>query len=166
MPTPIKYVKSGSTNTPIENSRRELERILLRYGCRRILIEREFDEDQDETGVEIRFELYDHENEMAVPVMFKVNYAAIARILYGLPEGEGIPTGHWKQAQRVAWRNLVLWVDAALAAAQTGIKPLSECFLADIQVPGPSGPVRLADSLRDQLPGGIAGLLTAQGVAE
>ena len=160
MPTPIKYVKSGTTSTSMENSKRELERILLRYGCRRIAIDREFDEDQDERGAEIRFELYDHQKNIEVPVMFKVDYYAIARLLYGLPDGE-MPLPHFKQAQRVAWRNLVLWVDAALAAAQTGIKPLSECFLADIQVPGPRGHVRLADALQDQLPGGLAGLLNS-----
>lgn len=158
-PKPIKYVKSGETKTPVDRSRAELERILLRYGCRRITIDREFDEEQDETGVEIRFELYDHEKEIQVPVMFTINYRRIAQLLYAIPDGDEMPMTHWNQAKRVAWRNLVLWVDAALAAAQTGIKPLSECFLADIQIPGPNGPTRLADALDKQLPGGFAGLL-------
>ena len=43
------------------------------------------------------------------------------------------------QAERVAWRNLVLWVDAACAAAAVGLRPMSETFFADLVVTGDDG---------------------------
>jgi hypothetical protein len=34
------------------------------------------------------------------------------------------------QAERVAWRNLVLWIDAALSAATVGVQTITEAFFA------------------------------------
>jgi hypothetical protein len=36
----------------------------------------------------------------------------------------------WEQAERVAWRNLVLWVTAALSAATLGLQTITEAFFA------------------------------------
>lgn len=167
----IKYVKSGDTGATVESSRSELERILRRYGCRRIEMTRDFDEHDDEIAAKIRFSLTEMEADppMTVPIEFRVDYWRIYEMLYGLTKGDPFDERRWNQAKRVAWRNLVLWVDGALAAAASGVKPMHECFFADIQVLDGDRQMRLADYVKegfDQgLPGGFKGLLPAGNAA-
>ena len=105
-PKTIKYVKSGDTEATVEGSRAELERILRRYGCRRIEITRDFDEHDDEIAAKIRFSLteMDADPPMTVPIEFRVDYWRIYEMLYGLTKNDSFDPRRWSQAKRVAWR--------------------------------------------------------------
>jgi hypothetical protein len=84
-----------------------------------------------------------------VPVKLPISIRAVYDALYGRPmKSERIPdataypwsrsvynpagyeTKKLEQAERVAWRNLVLWVDAALSAAAIGLQTITEAFFA------------------------------------
>jgi hypothetical protein len=67
-----------------------------------------------------------------------------------------------EQAERVAWRNLVLWVDAALSAAVAGMQTITEAFFAHAVV-GPSGErmIEVVEQAQVALGVGVQRLLTA-----
>jgi hypothetical protein len=52
------------------------------------------------------------------------------------------------QAERVAWRNLVLWIDAALSAATIGLRTIAQTFAGDRLVTDAAGrTLRVAELL-------------------
>ena len=45
----------------------------------------------------------------------------------------------FEQAERVAWRHMVLWVDAALCSIETGLQTVSEAFFAHVIIKNNKG---------------------------
>lgn len=148
-----RFVKSATTKTPVPNSRNELERMLTRYGCSSFSTQSDY-----ETGrIVVGFVVPDSREEGAVriPVRLEINSREVCRALYGpLKAGQGWTEHGIAQAERVAWRQLVLWVDAALSAAAAGVQKISEAFFAHTLVRDSEGRVsRMVDHL-DQATGG------------
>jgi len=143
-PNPKRHVKSGTTSTPAVNSKREIERILRRYDCRRVQWTDDF------------------EDRMAA-ITFWLPSGAVARLQVSATqvydrlwpdrlEDEPFDENKLTQAERVAWRNLVLLVDAAFAAVECGVRTIEETFLADLVIQGEDGhPRRFIEDL-DQHP--------------
>lgn len=136
-----RFVKSATTKTSIESSRAELQRVLHRYGCTAF----GYEEDGESHVTMVHFRVPDRPGSTErVPVKLEVRIADVAQQLYGAPPkhrrwGRGshgdCPPGErwpeeWAQAERVAWRHLVLWVDAACSAALSGLTTMEEAFLA------------------------------------
>ena len=148
-----RFVKSATTKTPVANSRSELERMLTRYGCSSFSTQSDY-----ETGrIMVGFVVPDsmEAGAIRIPVRLEINSREVCRALYGpLPQGE-----HWTehgiaQAERVAWRQLVLWVDAALSAAAAGVQKISEAFLAHTLIRDGEGRVHRVVDQMDQAAGG------------
>lgn len=133
------FVKSHDTRTPVGNSKAELERILRRYRCTGFGTSEDF-----ELGrMKVFFRVPEHLEEGAamLPVTLVVDIDSVHR---------RIARKSREQAERVAWRHLVFWVDAACSAAAAGLRPLSETFLADLMVQGEGGPVRMIERMEQE----------------
>lgn len=164
-----RFVKSATTSTPVGNSRSELEKMLLRYGCSSFASQCDY-----ETGrIAVSFEVPDTLEKGAeqIPVRLEVNSRNVYDAMFGRPmkrdwnpttytNGEPYhnPKGYdaklLAQAERVAWRQILLWVDAALSAASAGIQRISEAFLAHTLVQDANGrAVRMVDYM-DAMAGG------------
>lgn len=149
----VPFVKSGTTEVPASRSQSELERLLRRYGASGFGVSSDY-----ATGtVRVFFRVPDAPKAPAnIPVRLEVNTKAVAEALFGKPRkawerGRYVehPTEQeLAQAERVAWRQLVLWVDAALSAAAAGVQKISEAFLAHTLVRGSEGQVlRVVDQM-------------------
>jgi hypothetical protein len=99
-----------------------------------------------------------------VPVRLQVETRQVYDALYGQPtkwsnagrvlDPKGYQPKGLLQAERVAWRHLVLWVDAALSAAAAGAQKISEAFLAHTLIRNAEGrTVRVVDQM-DEAAGG------------
>jgi len=115
------FVKSATTSTPVGNSRAELERMLTRYGCDSFSTQTDYT-----TGrVVVGFVVPDDRSTDArkIPVKLEINTRLVYDAMNGRPtrrkfvEGVGYesdfdPKGYDQaklaQAERVAWRQLVL----------------------------------------------------------
>lgn len=157
------FVKSAATSTPASVSRGHLEAMLRRYGCSGFGVHTDY----ATLIASVSFRVPDTGEAGAreVPIQLKVN---IRRVFDSLYAGRK-RTHRWnekaalEQAERVAWRQLTLWVDAALSASATGLQPISEAFLAHTLVEGPKHkPMRLVEYLDGQAGGNWRALLPAQ----
>jgi hypothetical protein len=154
--TPKRFVKSASTSTPVSASQRELERILRRYGATDMALGSNW----EQRVVRVSFRVPDSPgSKVIVPIRLEVSIAAVAEAL-GFTRGRYSwstpvkPSQHgWEQAERVAWRHLVLWVDAAAAAVSAGMQTMSEAFLAHMLVKAPDGSVKKVSGLLDEVAG-------------
>lgn len=142
------FVKSSDTKTPVVNSKGELEKMLRRYGAEAYSVT----EDYVSGRAEVRFLIPDSAEKGAVrvPIRIPIEVQKVYHALYGAPpkrdewkRGKWVKAGTYdakqmQQAERVAWRNLVLWVDAQLSAATIGLQTATEAFYAHAVI-GPQG---------------------------
>lgn len=154
------FIKSADTSTSAINSRGELERLLRRYGCTGFGVTTDYTAGR----VSVTFRVPDTQAKDApqVPVRLDVDITATARSLYGhlldrngkrWMGGKGYVTGFTEkelaQAERVAWRHLILWIDAACSAAAAGMQTMTEAFFAHLLVRDEQGQVgRMVDYVR------------------
>jgi hypothetical protein len=139
-----RFVKSADTETPVSNSQRDLEKILRRYGA----IDFQMGSNWEQRIARIAFRVPDEPgSKVMVPIRLQANITLVAAALgWQRPSQWG-----WEQAERVAWRHLVLWVDAACSAAGAGLQTMSEAFLAHTLVKGDDGAVgRVIDQLNQR----------------
>lgn len=153
------FVKSKNTEVPASRSQGELERILRRYGASGFGVQSDY-----ASGiVRVFFRVPDAPKQPAhIPVRLEISITAVAEVMFGKP-GKKWERGRYvehptedelAQAERVAWRHLVLWVDAALSAATAGVQKLSEAFLAHTLVRGSEGQVLRVVEQMDLAAGG------------
>lgn len=142
------FVKARDTSTPVSRSQAELERILRRYGASGFGVQQDYQAHTARVFFRVPDDVRADQPRAQIPVRLEVDIAAVARAL-GYETGSLHPTEHgWAQAERVAWRHLVLWVDAALSAAAAGLQKVSEAFLAQTLVKTQEGQVlRVIDEM-------------------
>ncbi len=137
-----RFVKSADTSVPVERSRAEVERLLLRHKATGFSVA----QDYASRRVVVSFIVPNtpDKDAPAVPVQLPVEIRAVYDALYGQPrrrvwqQGQYVDvrdlnaysTQRMEQAERVAWRHLVLWIDAALTAAQANLQSVTEAFFA------------------------------------
>lgn len=162
-----KFVKSAETLVPVGRSQSELERILRRYGCTGFGVSQDYEALR--TSVTLRVPDGPEKDALQVPVKLVVDFRAVYDALYGQPMRHGQkPDGSWgrvpdpkgynarliEQAERVAWRHLVLWVDAACSASTVGLQRMSEAFLAHTLTRTADGRVLRVVEQMDEAAGG------------
>lgn len=174
------FVKSADTKATAANSRAAVEALLRRYGAVGFSVAQEMDKGLLQRVV-CEFVIPDtlQNGASKVPVRLPVDVRRIYDVLYGQPTksefreewksgktwGDGYRTVHnpngydarkMRQAERVAWRNLVLWTDAALSTVVAGLQTVTEAFLAHTLVANDNGrTMRMADYL-DEVQGALA----------
>jgi len=178
------FIKSADTSTSVSNSRSEIEKMLRRYGAHSLSV----GQDYQRGTVVVSFIVPNTptKDSQAIPIRLPVSVRAVYDRLYGQPQRwlvdpetnkgryahnpNGYDTKKLEQAERVAWRHLVLWIDAALTSAQAGLQTMTEAFLAHAVIPSETGaPVRVMDYLeaaQGQLAPGVRGLLAAPAETE
>ena len=158
--TPKRFVKSADTSTSVVKSQGDLEKILRRYGATDCTM----GSDWERRLVRVAFRVPDTPgSKVVVPVRLEISIEAVAEAL-GYVRGSRQPTAREsEQAERVAWRHLVLWVDAACSATSAGMQTMSEAFLAHTLVKAPDGQIKKVSVMLDEAAGegGYRGLLPA-----
>lgn len=176
------FVKSADTKVPVGNSRGEIEKILRRYGAVGFNVQQTFQDNGLAATVTVQFVVPDSPGSRArVPVSLPINIERVYDALYGRPmtrrwnsatasyDTSHNPKGYdaklWAQAERVAWRNIVLWIDAALSATSVGLQTITEAFYAHavVHLAG-GGHARLSEVIENaqgELPPGIRALLAS-----
>jgi hypothetical protein len=135
--TAVPHVYAGDTSTSVANSKAEVERLLVRYGASAFAVTHDY----AGGALQVAFRIPDSAQRGAaqVPVQIPVSIKTVYAALYGDPPTNRVR--HEKQmlqAERVAWRNLVLWLTAALATATIGLQTVTEAFFAHARL-GPNG---------------------------
>jgi hypothetical protein len=151
------FVKSADTKTPASQSQVGLEKLLRRYGATGFGVQ----SDYEKHIIRVTFRVPETPGSPTIiPVRLEVSIAAIARALFPqVTSGNFSPYG-WEQAERVAWRHLVLWVDAACSAANAGLQSMSEAFFAHVLTKDNTGRVaRMVEHLELGQEGGLRALL-------
>lgn len=152
------FVKSAGTSTSVANSKSQLDKMLRRYGAAGISMS----EDYQKREIVVSFVVPDTsaKNAPMVPVRIPISIMDIYRAMYG--KSAVAEKRFIEQAERVAWRNLVLWVDAALSAASIGLQTITEAFFAHTVVgPGGERMVDVIEQVQSSLPAGVQRLLTS-----
>jgi len=163
-----RFVKSANTSVPTGRSQAELEKILRRYGCTGFGVTSDYE--KGTAAVVFRVPDGPEKNAAQVPVKLIVDARAVYDSLYGqptkwassgrVPDPKGYRESQLLQAERVAWRHLVLWVDAACAASSIGVQRMSEAFLAHTLVRSADGRVlRVVDQMDEAANGNWRALL-------
>lgn len=157
----MSHLRSADTRTSVRDSKSELERVLTRYGCTRF----GSDQDHEAQRITVWFTVPDSRLAKAefIPVRLEIALRDVkARLDAHFPTRLIEPA----QVERVAWRHIVLLVEAGLVSAEAGIKRISEFFLADTVVHDEQGqPARFITALESREPKWKA-LLTSGQVAD
>lgn len=173
------FVKSADTSTSVTNSRGEIERTLRRYGASGFSVSQDYANHR----VLVSFVVPNSPDKDAlkVPVQLPVDVHRIYDALYGQPkrwdgsvrkdvhDPKGYDAKKLEQAERVAWRNLLLWIDAALSAAQAKLQTITEAFFAHAVVRTDNGSRRMIEVIEEgqsYLGNGVRALLAAPAEVE
>lgn len=154
------FVKSSDTTTPASNSRLQIDKMLRRYGASSISMSEDFERRE----IVVSFIVPDSKkpNAARVPVRLPVSIISVCAAMYGPAGRSGYSARMFEQCERVAWRNLVLWIDAALSAAAVGLQTITEAFFAHAVVgEGGQRMIDLVESMQSQLGSGVQRLLTS-----
>lgn len=159
------FIKAATTSTSVASSRSELEKMLRRYGASSFQVAQDF----TTRRASVSFIVPDDPAHPAakIPVRLFVETERVALLLYGKKKGARFNTTQLERAERVAWRNLILWVDAALSAASIGMQTITEAFFAHTVV-GIDGErmIEVVGAYQQQLGSGVQRLLTSTAEAE
>lgn len=132
------FVKAANTTVAPEKSRAEVDRMLTRYGA----VGFSYAINIESGEIKIEFVVPDSKKKDAprIPVRLPISVRRVYDALYGQPtkwtkdgwvfDPAGYDPRKLQQAERVAWRNLVIWIDAALSAATIGVQTITEAFFA------------------------------------
>jgi hypothetical protein len=167
-----RFVKSADTKAQAANSRAEVDKILRRYGASAISVS----EDITRREVVVSFIIPNSgaKDAAMVPVKLPVSVFRVYDALYGKPTRwdsatrtqvfypKGYDEKKLAQAERVAWRNLVLWIDAALSAAAVELQTITEAFFAHAVVgAGGERMIEAVEQVQASMGPGVQRLLTS-----
>ena len=119
-----------STKISPEQTVTEIQRCLGRYGARSILVEYE-DGEVDAVSFQVAVK------GTLVPFHLPCRWKAVYSALYEGKKGRNTEKGYAirdAQAKRVAWRQILRWVEAQMALVQTKMVSMEEVFLPYMQV--------------------------------
>lgn len=172
------FVKAETTSVAPEKSRLEIEQLLKRYGA----LGYSFSANMETGEARVEFVVPNSGEKDAprIPVRIPVNHFDVFDVMYGQPKVTRKGTGSYdaagkyvttvrdpmprpythdpkriQQAERVAWRNLVLWIDAALSAAFVGLRSIAETFAGDRLVTDESGQTMRVAELMEKAGGAM-----------
>lgn len=132
-----RFIKAADTDVPVSRSKAALEDLLRRYGCTAFAVTQDF----EVRRVEVRFMVPDTTaaGAPAVQVRLPIDVRQVHIALFGTKHvRDAVRHAQLDKAERVAWRNLILWVDAQLSAAAIGLQTVTEAFYAHAVI-GPAG---------------------------
>lgn len=136
------WVRSWDTDVPATRSKAAFEELLRRYGATGFTVS----EDYASRTVIVAFLLDPGGSREIVDVRLPLAYDKVLDRLRRMPEFQGSRNRRnnaddWQRAQseRVAWRHLLLWAEAALVAVDAGVYTLQEAVFAFTMIDTPNG---------------------------
>jgi len=121
------------TNVPLERSKAELERILIKYGATRSI------SGWDQGQIVIGFEMQRRQVKMSMPIPSKDDPAICMTPSGKYRRSDAQVMGEWQAAIRQRWRALVLIIKAKLEAVDAGVVTFEEEFLGQLVLPQAGG---------------------------
>ena len=158
---PVRFVKSWDTKVPAERSSAELASLLQRYGARGFTVSVNYEQGTILVGFTMP-RSWQVKTDESVDVRLMVSFAEVERRLSGIAAfaNRRYSRGSaWQraQAERVAWRQMILFVESGLNAAAIGIQSIEEAFFAHTVLEGTNARViDLVQAHRKQLTAGAA----------
>lgn len=147
-------VKAAGTDVPVDNTIAALRTLLRRYKA----VGFGTQEDATTGDAVLSFAILTDGGPM--PIQIPVRPAGVYRALWGNAKGAQMEPRRRAQAERVAWRQVYVIVEALLAAHAMGILTLAEAFMAHVLVVDQDDtggrPERFADFLQRR-PGSLTG---------
>lgn len=119
-----------NTVVPVERSRAEIERLLVRYGASR------FGSMHDETRAVIAFEMSARAIRMVLPLPKRDEKRFTHGGRYGYRISDAEAQKRFDQEVRRRWRALALVIKAKLEAVESGIVTFDDEWLAHFVLPG------------------------------
>jgi hypothetical protein len=101
----------------------EIQRILGQYGASAIMTE--YDEEREVSAVSFEIKLQDHR----IPFRLPCRWGSIFEVLNARRKRRPYKRSVEAQAKRVAWRQILRWVEAQLALVETDMVKMQEVFL-------------------------------------
>jgi hypothetical protein len=150
---PGEFMRSWDTTVEVGKSRDALEALVRRYGATGFTVS----EDYESRTVVVVFFLRPRPNEDPMEIRIPLSYGQVTDRLRRVPEfnqrlqrkpfSNRTPWMH-DQAERVAWRLLVLWAEAMLSMVDAEMMALPEAFFAHAMIDVPGGHrLRAADAV-------------------
>ncbi|HEY7233893.1 MAG TPA: hypothetical protein VH539_07070 [Gemmatimonadaceae bacterium] len=136
------WVRSWDTDVPAGRSKAAFEELLRRYGATGFTVS----EDYASHTVVVAFQLVTARE--TIEVHLPIGYEQVRNRLRKMPEFQRSyerrsysDRDEWanKQAERVAWRHLLLWAEAMLSAVDAGLYSLQEAVFAFTIIDTPHG---------------------------
>lgn len=122
---------ASNTSVSVERSKGEIERTLSRYGASKFFTG--WDADQAIIG----FNMHDRFVQFHLPMPQRGDFE---RTQSGQTRSTNAAIDKaWEQAQRSAWRALLLCIKAKLESIESGIESFEEAFLAHIMIADTNG---------------------------
>lgn len=123
------FVKSADTTVPVQESIEGIKALVRRHGAVGFGIR----EDYRSGKALIEFAL--KQGEQAVPVHIPLDVERVQQLMYlHAPKNDEAAQKRREQAERTAWRQLYLIIDAVLTASQLGVMTITDAFLAHMMV--------------------------------
>lgn len=133
--SPRKTLFMQTTQISPEKTAGELQEILARYGATAIMTE--FDQDRKLSGISFKI----HIEEMQGPISFKLpcRWEAIYQVMpkrSQWSQGKSPDELDKEQARRIAWRQILRWVESQMAMIETNMVKVQEVFMPYIMAGG------------------------------
>lgn len=116
-----------TTQISAEQTVGEIQKILGLYGAKAILLEYA---NKEVAAVSFKFEV----NEAEIPFHLPCRWESIHKTLMRQMKRPKASVDYEAQAKRVAWRQILRWIQAQLALVETNMVTVEEVFLPYMQV--------------------------------
>lgn len=138
------WVRSWDTETPVSRSSTELDTLLRRYGARGFTVSSDYHNGTLMIGFTIP-KTWQLKTDETIEIRLAVGFRETLRRLEKMEafqaklrrkDPSARATWPMEQAERVAWRQIILWVEAGLNMAASGVQTAEEAFFAHSVLPG------------------------------
>ena len=145
----MNHLRSWDTVTAVSKSKMDLERVLKRYGAASFGLNQDYSTGRFFVAFSMPKSLRIKGTERT-QIRLPVEIEAVRARLELIPQFHMRDEG-WKaaQAERVAWRHILLLVEAALAAADSQVQTLEQALFAHSLVDTPRGPMLAGDVINE-----------------
>lgn len=133
------FVKSADTDVPVEKSQEDIKQLVRRNGAAGFGVQEDY-----RTGRVIVSFVMNLPDGGHLPLQIPMDVGKVYAKMYGHPNDpkkydEDVKEARREQAERTAWRQLHLIIDALLTATSLGIMTLADAFMGHVVVVNEDG---------------------------
>ena len=144
------HLRAMATQTSPEKSRQDIEAALRRYGATGFTVSQDYANQTAVVAFTMPRDLEKGASGGVVDVHLPISFKSVRKRLEQIPSFQRKqPAVKVVQAERVAWRQMLLMVEAALSSAAIGLQTLEESFYAHSMIQlGDGVPTRAIDIMQ------------------